>query len=109
LKYERIFPDTYGEILTPKERDIEKLQQKIQESENMLKTANQHGPFIIAGIGIVSSLTFFMGFSIGFFVLGLLLILSAVIWAYFKTQQAVKLKNAIFGYKMEIYRIENKP
>jgi hypothetical protein len=95
--------------LTPKERDIEKLKNKIQESENMLKTVNQNGPFVIAGIGIVSCLTFFMGFNSGFFVLGLFLILSAVIWAYFKTQQAVKLKNAIFGYKMEIYRIENKP
>ncbi len=75
----------------------------------MLKTATQHGPLIVAGIGIVSCLTFFMGLSIGFFILGLLVILSAVVWAYFKTQQAVKLKNAIFGYKMEIYRIENKP
>ena len=95
--------------MTPKERDIEKLKHKIQESENMLKTANQHGPLIVAGIGIVSCLTLIMGFSIGFFIIGLLVILSAVIWAYFKTQKVVKLKDAIFGYKMEIYRIENKP
>jgi len=95
--------------MTPKERDIEKLKNKISESENSLKTANQHGPLIVAFFGIVSCLTFILGLSAGFFILGLILVLSAVIWAYFKTQKAVKLKNAIFGYKMKIYRIENKP
>ena len=109
MKYQRIFPDTYGEILTPKERDIEKLKNKISESENTLKTANQNGPLIVAFFGIVSCLIFVMGLSIGFFILGLILVLSAVVWAYFKTQKAVKLKDAIFVYKMEIYRIENKP
>ena len=50
-----------------------------------------------------------MGLSVGFFILGLILVLSAVIWAYFKTQKAEKLKDAIFVNKMEIYHIENKP
>jgi hypothetical protein len=95
--------------MTPKERDIEKLKNKITESENTLKTANQNGPLIVAFFGIVSCLTFVMGLSVGFFILGLILVLSAVVWAYFKTQKAVKLKDAIFVYKMEIYRIENKP
>ena len=95
--------------MTPKERDIAELKNKIAESEQKLKTANQHGPLIVAFFGIVSCLTFILGLSAGFFILGLILVLSAVIWAYFKTQKAVKLKNAIFGYKMEIYRIENKP
>jgi len=101
--------DTEFEIMTPKERDIEKLKNKINESENTLKTANRNGPLIVGFFGIVSCLTFVMGFSVGFFILGLILVLSAVVWAYFKTQNAVKLKNAIFAYKMEIYRINNKP
>jgi len=95
--------------MTPKERDIEKLKNKIAASENSLKTANQKGPRIVAFFGIVSCLTFAMGFRVEFFILGLILVLSAVVWAYFKTQKAVKLKDEIFVYKMEIYRIENKP
>jgi len=95
--------------MTPKERDIEKLKNKINESENTLKTANRNGPLIVGFFGIVSCLIFVLGLSIGFFILGLILVLSAVVWAYFKTQKAVQLKNAIFVYKMEIFRIENKP
>ena len=102
-------PDTDFEIMTPKERDIEKLKNKIHASEITLKTANQHGPLIVAFFGIVSCLIFVMGLRVGFFILGLILVLSAVVWAYFKTQKAVKLKDAIFVYKMEIYRINNKP
>jgi hypothetical protein len=97
------------EIMTPKERDIEKLKNKITESENSLKTANQHGPRIVAFFGIVVCLTFVLGSGVEFLILGLILVLSAVVWAYFKTQKTVQLKNAIFVYKMEIYRIENKP
>jgi hypothetical protein len=95
--------------MTPKERDIEKLKEKINESEHTLKTANQNGPLIIAFFGIVSCLSFVLGSGVGFFILGLILVLSAVVWAYSKTQKAVHLKNAIFMHKMEIYRIENKP
>ena len=95
--------------MTPKERDIEKLKNKITEAENSLKTTNQHGPRIVAFCGIVLCLAFVMGSGAGFCILGLLLVLSAVVWAFFKTQKAVQLKNAIFADKMEIYRIENKP
>jgi hypothetical protein len=95
--------------MTPKERDIENLKNKITESEYTLKTANRNGPLIVAFFGIVSCLTFVMGLSAGFFLLGLILVLSAVVWAYFKTREAVKLKESIFHDKMEIYRIENKP
>ena len=95
--------------MTPKERDIEKLRNKIEESENTLTTANQNGPLVVAFVGII--LIFFtpvMGFGVEFFVIGLIVVLLAVVWAYFKTREAVKLKEAIFLYKMEIYRIENK-
>ena len=37
------------------------------------------------------------------------MVLSAVVWAYCKTREAVKQKEAIFLYKMEIYRLEKKP
>ena len=94
--------------MTPKERDIEKLENKIEESENTLKTANQNGPLAVAFIGIVVCLFPGMGFGVEFFVIGLIVVLLAVVWAYFKTREAVKLKEAIFLYKMEIYRIENK-
>jgi len=93
--------------MTPKERDIEKLKNKIGESENKVKTANQNGPLAVAFVGIV--LIFFtpvMGFGVEFFVIGLIIILLAVVWAYFKSRGVVALKEAIFRYKMEIYKIE---
>ena len=96
--------------MTPEERDIVKLKNKIEKSEKKLKTANQNGPLVVAFVGII--LIFFtpvMGFGVEFFVIGLIIVLLAVVWAYFKTREAVKLKEATFLYKMEIYRIEKKP
>jgi hypothetical protein len=95
--------------MTPKERDIEELKHKIEEAEHTLKTVNQMGPLVVAFAGIAVCLTFFMGLSVGFFGIGFIMVLSAVVWAYFKTREAVKQKEAIFLYKMEIYRIEKKP
>jgi hypothetical protein len=42
--------------MTPKERDIEKLKNKIGESENKVKTANQNGPLVVAFVGIMALL-----------------------------------------------------
>jgi hypothetical protein len=95
--------------MTPKERDIKELKNKIEESENTLKTVNQKGPLVVAFAGIVVCLTLVMGLSVGFFGIGFIMVLSAVVWAYFNTREAVKQKEAIFLYKMEIYRIEKKP
>ena len=93
--------DTDFEIMTPKERDIEKLKNKINESENTLKTANQNGPLMVAFVGIVLILfTPVMGFGVEFVVIGLITILLAVVWAYFKSTEVVALKEAIFRYKM---------
>ena len=103
-----IFKEKNRETMTPKERDIKELKNKIKESENTIKTANQNGPLAVAFIGIVLCLFPVMGFGVEFFVIGLIIVLLAVVWAYFKTREAVKLKEAIFLYKMEIYRIENK-
>ena len=93
--------------MTPRERDIEKLRNKIEESENTLTTANQNGPLGVAFVGIV--VIFFtpvVGFGVEFFVLGLIMVLLAVVWAYFKSSEVVAQKEAIFRYKMEIYKIE---
>jgi len=95
--------------MTPKERDIEGLKNKITKSEEMLKNANQHGPLVVACVGILLCLTLVTGVSLWFFGIGFILVLSAVVWAYFRIQETVKLKESIFHYKMEIYRIENKP
>jgi len=94
--------------MTPKERDIEGLKNKIGESENKLKTVNQNGPLVVAFVGIVLFLTPVMGLPAGFSGIGFIMVLCAVVWAYFKSKEAVKLKEAIFLYKMEIYRIERK-
>jgi hypothetical protein len=96
--------------MTPKERDIEELKHKIEESEHTLKTVNQKGPLVVAFAGIVVvCLTLGMGLSVEFFGIGFIMVLSAVVWAYFNTREAVKQKEAIFSNKMEIYRIEKKP
>jgi predicted negative regulator of RcsB-dependent stress response len=50
-----------------------------------------------------------MGFGVEFFVIGLIIVLLAVLWAYFKTREVVAQKEAIFQYKMELYKIEKKP
>lgn len=96
--------------MTPKERDIEKLKNKIEESENTLKTANQNGPLVVAFVGII--LIFFtpvMGFGVEFFIIGLIIVLLAVVWAYFKTRDVLAQKEAIFLYKMKLYKIEKNP
>jgi uncharacterized membrane protein len=95
--------------MTPQERDIEKLKNKIEDSENKLRTANQNRPLVLAIFGIIACLTFILGLSAGFFVMGLIMILVAVVWSYLKSRELVALKQAIFRYKMDIYRIENKP
>ncbi len=93
--------------MTPKERDIEKLKNNIEESENRLKTANQNGPLVVAFIGsVVLFFTPVMGFGVEFFVIGLMIVLSAVVWAYFKSRDIVALKEAIFHYKMDLYKLE---
>jgi hypothetical protein len=95
--------------MTPKERDIERLKNNITKSEETLKNANQRGPLVVACVGILFCLTLVAGVSLWFFGIGFILVLSAVVWAYFRTKEAVKLKEAIFHDTMEIYRIENKP
>jgi len=50
-----------------------------------------------------------MGLSVGFSILGLFMILSAVVWAYFKTQEAVKLKDAIFRIKWRSTVLRTNP
>jgi len=95
--------------MTPKERDIAELKNKIAGSEEKLKNAHQHGPLVLACVGIALCLTLVTGLSLWFFGIGFILVLSAVVWAYFRTKETVKLKEAIFHDTMEIYRIENKP
>ena len=93
--------------MTPKEKRIEQVKNKIAESKNELKGSNQNGPLVVGFVGILLmliSVIFIAGFGIGF-----IMVLSAVVWAYFNTREAVKQKEAIFLYKMEIYRIEKKP
>ena len=104
-----IFKEKNRETMTPKERDIKELKNKIEEYENTIKTANQNGPHAVAFIGIVLCLFPVMGFGVEFFVIGLIIVLLAVVWAYFKTREVVAQKEAIFRYKMELYKIEKKP
>ena len=85
------------------------LKHKIEESEHTLKTVNQKGPLVAAFAGIVVCLTLVLGLNVGFLGIGFIMVLSAVVRAYCKTREAVKQKEAIFLYKMEIYRIEKKP
>jgi hypothetical protein len=49
-----------------------------------------------------------MCFDVKFFI-GLITVLLAVVWAYFKSREVVARKVAIFRYKMELYKIEKKP
>jgi cell division septal protein FtsQ len=104
-----IFKKKNRETMTTKERDIKELKNKIEEYENTIKTANQNGPLAVAFIGIILCLFPVMGFGVEFFVIGLIIVLVAIVWAYFKTREVVVQKEAIFRYKMELYKIEKKP
>ena len=53
--------------MTPRERDIEELKNKIEESESKLKMANQNGPLVVAVLGILLCLTLFYRFKCWFF------------------------------------------
>ena len=62
------------ETMTPKERDIKELKNKIEVSENTIKTANQNGPLVVAFIGIaIIFFTLAMDFGVEFLLLVCLL------------------------------------
>lgn len=95
--------------MTPLERDIEKVKNKIKESEEKVRTINRLGPLGAASCGIV--LIFFslvMGFEVRFFSAGLLIILLAVIWGHLKSREVRALNEAIFHNKMRLYTLKKK-
>ena len=95
--------------MTPLERDIQLLVNKIEESEKKSKTLTWNGPVVTGLAGFVIILiSLIIGFDARFFFIGLVIVLSAVIWAYVKSREMQGLKKSIFSDKMRLYTLKKK-
>ena len=95
--------------MTPLERDIEQLKTKIEQSDNKIKAINWNGP-IVVGVGsvVIIFLTFIMGFDVTILFMGLIVALSAVIWADRKSREMKVLREEMFVNKMRLYTLRKK-
>jgi Flp pilus assembly protein TadB len=92
--------------MTPKEQRIEHMKNRIAESKRALGGSRQVGPLIVIFAGIVLFLAPVMGFGIGFFGIGVITVLLAIIWAYSKSRDATQLKKEIYEYEWNLYNLE---
>jgi Zn-dependent membrane protease YugP len=95
-----------GNVMTPKEQRIEDMKNRITESKRALGFSRQVGPLVVLFFGIVLFLAAVMGFGVGFFGIGIITVLLAIVWAYAKSRDATQLKKEIFHYEWELYNIE---
>lgn len=95
--------------MTPKEQRIEQIKNRIAESKRDLEGSSQVGPIVIIIVGIVLFLTPMMGLGLGFFGIGVIIVLLGIVWAYSKSRQASQLKEVIFQYERELYNVEKEP
>jgi len=95
--------------MTPLERDIEQLKIKIEQSDTKIKAINWNGP-VAVGVGsiVIIFFTFIMGFDVTIFFIGLIIALSAVIWADRKSKEMKVLREEIFVNKMRLYTLKKK-
>jgi len=95
--------------MTPLERDIEQLKIKIEQSDTKIKAINWNGP-VVVGVGsiVIIFFTFIMGFDVTIFFIGLIIALSAVIWADRKSKEMKVLREEIFVNKMRLYTLKKK-
>lgn len=95
--------------MTPLERDIEQLKIKIEQSDNQIKAINWNGPIVVGAGGVVIIfLTFIRGFDVTILFMGLIIALSAVIWADRKSREMKVLREEMFVNKMRLYTLRKK-
>jgi Flp pilus assembly protein TadB len=91
---------------TSKEQRIEQIQNRITESKRALGVSRQAGPLMLLSAGIILFLAPVTGFGVGFFGIGVITVLLAIIWAYAKSRDATQLKKEIYHYEWDLYNLE---
>jgi len=92
--------------MTPKEQRIEFMKNRIAESKRALGGSRHVGPLIVICAGIGLFLAPVMGFGVGFFGIGVITVLLAIIWAYSRSRDAAQLKKEIYHYEWDLYNLE---
>jgi Flp pilus assembly protein TadB len=95
-----------GKAMTLKEQRIEQMKNRIAESKRALGGSNQVGPLVVIFFGIGLFWASVMGFGVGFFGMGVITVLLAIVWAYSKSRNATQLKKEIYEYEWDLYNIE---
>ena len=89
-----------------KEQRIEQMKNRIAKSKKACGISRQLGPRAVIFLGIVLVLAPVMDFSVGFFGIGVITVLLAIVWAYSKSRDATQLKKEIYQYEWELYNLE---
>jgi len=92
--------------MMPKEQRIEHMKNRIAESKRAHGGSRYVGPLMVIFLGIVLFLAPVMGFGGGFFGMGVMTVLLAIVWAYSKSRDATQLKKEIYRYEWDLYNLE---
>jgi len=92
--------------MMPKEQRIEHMKNRIDESKRARGGSRYIGPLMVIFLGIVLFLAPVMGFGGGFFGMGVMTVLLAIVWAYSKSRDATQLKKEIYRYEWDLYNLE---
>jgi hypothetical protein len=94
--------------MTPKEKRIEQMKNRIDESKKELEGSSQVGPVVVIFFGIVLFLSSARGYVL-FSGIGFITVLLGIVWAYSKSNRVTKLKKEIYQYEGELYNLEKEP
>jgi hypothetical protein len=92
--------------MTVKEQRIEHVKNRIAESKRALGVSRQAGPLGVIVLGIGLFVLPSLGFGVGFFGIGVIVVLLGILWAYSKSRDSTQLKKEIYQYEWELYTIE---
>ncbi len=92
--------------MTRKEQQIEHVKNRIAESKRALGVSRQAGPLAVIVLGMGLLLLPAIGFGVGFFGIGVIIVLLGILWAYSKSRDSTQLRKEIYQYEWELYTIE---
>ena len=92
--------------MTLKEQRIEHVKNRISESKRALGISRQSGPLVVIVLGMGLFFAPAIGFGVGFFGIGVIIVLLGILWAYSKSRDATQIKKEIYQYEWELYNIE---
>jgi hypothetical protein len=95
--------------MTLNEQRIEQMKDRIAECKRALGCTRQVGPLVLIFSGIALCLAPVSGFGPGFFGIGVITVLLAIVWAYSKSKDATQLKRQIHNYEWELATLQRDP